>query len=621
MNILHSHVGFRPCAHKVMIVQCSEEDAAVSGDCPTESSILAELWSAGVGGRAGSRKPLATFNPESSGSVPGWKGRFFYRFDFSAFSECGRFFFRVHSPAVSVTGFPFQISKETAETDIISDILFYLKGQRSSGRWDQRDRAVPFFSGVDSLDNVGGREGTADVHGGWYDASGDYSKYLSHLSYANYLNPQQIPLTVWALLQLGQTLGGQQKHAGSLLEERAFEEAWWGADFLMRMQDPAGYFYMTVFDKWSKKNEERMICTFKTQLGERLDGYQAGFRQGGGMAVAALACAARYQRAAIPPDGFSPEQYLAAAEKGYRHLLEHNLEYLDNGRENIIDCYCALTAAVELYRTTEDVLYLQECRKWAAETGGLFSPEMGGWLVEKESSRPFYHASDSGLIIVSLLHYFAVESDPGRKAQVARLLMRALENELARASDIFNPFKLSRQLVQSADGGDIRCSFFVPHNNETGYWWQGENARLASMACAAQLAAAAADELSVTAGDRIDSDYVSEFAIRLKSFADAQLDWILGCNPFDICMLHGSGRNNPRYEPHCPNAPGGICNGITGGFVDEFDIDFLPEDLEGRSDHRWRWSEQWIPHASWFLLALSAGMKGRADDVVGERLS
>jgi hypothetical protein len=38
-----------------------------------------------------------------------------------------------------------------------------------------------------------------DVHGGWYDASGDVSKYLSHLSYANYLNPQQIPLTVWAL--------------------------------------------------------------------------------------------------------------------------------------------------------------------------------------------------------------------------------------------------------------------------------------------------------------------------------------------------------------------------------------------------------------------------------------
>ena len=34
----------------------------------------------------------------------------------------------------------------------------------------------------------------ADLHGGWYDASGDVSKYLSHLSYANYMNPQQTPL-------------------------------------------------------------------------------------------------------------------------------------------------------------------------------------------------------------------------------------------------------------------------------------------------------------------------------------------------------------------------------------------------------------------------------------------
>ena len=40
-----------------------------------------------------------------------------------------------------------------------------------------------------------------DVHGGWYDASGDVSKYLSHLSYANYLNPQQTPLAVWGLLE------------------------------------------------------------------------------------------------------------------------------------------------------------------------------------------------------------------------------------------------------------------------------------------------------------------------------------------------------------------------------------------------------------------------------------
>ena len=49
------------------------------------------------------------------------------------------------------------------------------------------------------------------------------------------------------------------------------------------------------------------------------------------------------------------------------------------------------------------------------------------------------------------------------------------------------------------------------------------------------------------------------------------VSWILGANPFDRCMLHGRGRNNPVYEEHYHNAPGGVCNGITSGFTDEAD--------------------------------------------------
>ena len=38
-----------------------------------------------------------------------------------------------------------------------------------------------------------------DASGGWKDAGGDNGKYLSHLSYANFFNPQQAGLTAWAL--------------------------------------------------------------------------------------------------------------------------------------------------------------------------------------------------------------------------------------------------------------------------------------------------------------------------------------------------------------------------------------------------------------------------------------
>ncbi|MCV6022012.1 glycoside hydrolase family 9 protein, partial [Escherichia coli] len=70
-------------------------------------------------------------------------------------------------------------------------VIHYFKSQRCGGVFDQQDRQVPVLNANQ----------TADVHGGWYDASGDVSKYLSHLSYANYLNPQQTPMVVWNILK------------------------------------------------------------------------------------------------------------------------------------------------------------------------------------------------------------------------------------------------------------------------------------------------------------------------------------------------------------------------------------------------------------------------------------
>jgi len=75
-------------------------------------------------------------------------------------------------------------------------------------------------------------------------------------------------------------------------------------------------------------------------------------------------------------------------------------------------------------------------------------------------------------------------------------------------------------------------------------------------------------------------------------------------------MLHGSGRNNPDYmffeSYEYANCPGGICNGITAGLYDGEDIDFHLKFAETGADHHWRWTEQWLPHAAWYLLAVAA---------------
>jgi hypothetical protein len=138
--------------------------------------------------------------------------------------------------------------------------------------------------------------------------------------------------------------------------------------------------------------------------------------------------------------------------------------------------------------------------------------------------------------------------------------------------------------------------FFIPHANETHYWWQGESARLASLATAA-----------ILGGRIVAPDSKSRFGVspRLAEFAQHQLDWTLGRNPFDMCLLYGFGaRNVPSAVSAGEHVRGGISNGITGAVESDEGrgIVFAP----GPDDNNWRWLEQWLPHSTWFLLAATA---------------
>ncbi len=463
---------------------------------------------------------------------------------------------------------PFYVAPELLLTRTLVPVLSYFRSQRCESPWEQQDHAVPF---------VGDRAGTVDVHGGWYDASGDVSKYMSHLSYANFMNPQQTPLVVWGLLE--HLHRRASAHAPGIVEQLK-DEALHGAEFLCRMQDPAGYFYMTVFDQWSKGLERRLICTFKTQKGELLESYQCGYRQGGGVAIAALARASKE---------FHRPKFLDAAERGFAHLEQHNLAYLDNGEENIIDDYCALLAATELYAATNNANYLQAATRRAESLISRVQTEGGphpGWLRANQEDRPFYHAADAGLPVVALLRF--QEACHENVTNVQSTVEQMMRFELAVTGETENGFGYARQFVQDIHG-QRRTSFFIPHENETEYWWQGENARLSSLAAAAGWVAHTTKDQTLRG--------------QLLKYARDQLDWICGKNPYDACMIHGFGRNNGNYMDKWPNVLGGICNGITAGVEDESDVDFGRTDLEG--DHGWRWHEQWLPHAAWFVIALS----------------
>lgn len=158
--------------------------------------------------------------------------------------------------------------------------------------------------------------------------------------------------------------------------------------------------------------------------------------------------------------------------------------------------------------------------------------------------------------MTSLVYYYPY-ANTSTQALIKKTIKQSMNFELAITAEVNNPFGYSRQLVQDTLG-NRRSSFFFPHGSDASPWWQGENARLGSEATAARLAA------NLFTDDK-------PFHDELESFATDQLNWILGLNPFDSCMLQGVGHNNPAYgffgTFEYTNAPGGIVNGITSDRV------------------------------------------------------
>lgn len=519
------------------------------------------------------------------GVIANWYTGAAFAGDFSEFNSPGDYKAQVNYLGTIIESEFFSIHKHILPSSTLDLLISGINSQRNADVYEERDKQMSFF---------GDRTDIVDVSGGWYDASGDRSKYLSHLSYANFMNPQQAPMIVWNFLEAAQQLERVNFDTSGKARYKMVLEAIHGADWLVRMQDAEGYFYINVFDNWSWDPSKREICAYIGQEGYKNDNYQAGYREGGGMAIAALARAA-----ANKLNGeFSAETYLLAAKNGFHHLEKNNLQYIADGKENIIDDYCALMAATELYYATSDEIYLNAARKRMNQLTDRVTDDdnvEGYWRADDNNLRPYFHAAEAGLPIISLVRYLEVEKDILNRNKAIQAIAKAVNFELSVTSQVNNPFGYARQYVKATNEEEKRTAFFIPQNNETGYWWQGENARLASLATALYMA----------------QPYINESKrSNALVYASNQINWILGLNPYDMCMLDGIGRNNPKYTEGDGelNVKGCVCNGITAGFGDESNISFRPEPYGNDPSHKWRWAEQWLQHGSWLMLAIASSM-------------
>ena len=105
---------------------------------------------------------------------------------------------------------------------------------------------------------------------------------------------------------------------------------------------------------------------------------------------------------------------------------------LNDHVENILDDYCALMAATELYRASHKATYLEAADHRADRLmSRLISsgPFHDYWRADN-GTRPFFHPSDAGLPVISLLRYAEIAS-PQQRKRVLETVRKSLQFELA----------------------------------------------------------------------------------------------------------------------------------------------------------------------------------------------
>jgi hypothetical protein len=393
----------------------------------------------------------------------------------------------------------------------------------------------------------------------------------------------------------------------SMIKRRLLDEGIYGADFIMRLRAPSGSFFRSVsrgdaldrvegtrkiefeYRKSSDQFSEAAATANEEIIGE--ENYEVSLRSGGGTSIAVLAAAGRHF---YPGAAFSQDEYIMAAKKAWDYLEKNNQAYTNDGRWNLVDEYCALLALTELYKTTREYAYLRSAREMARRIQARIRiMEKGLARLTVDEDMPFYHPADEGLPVIALLGLRELEDPASPPAKELLASCEALmRHTLELNSSCVNPFNYPRFL--RVEGGVLKPGFFFPHDSTAEPWWQGENARIASLAAAART-------LARRTGDE-------ELRRKLRALGDDQINWILGLNPFDCCMMEGFGRNHIQYffldRYDFLNCPGGIVNGITSGLHDDDGIALVTEPTDEVKDN-WRWAEQWLPHASWLLYALS----------------
>lgn len=354
-QVIINHVGYDTESTKTAVFQGTKELKPVSFDVVNYAT----------------NKVVFSGTPVEVGEVARWNTGYYWTMRFDEVTETAKYYVVVKlADGTEYKSFPFMIAFNVIEMRTLSDANYYFKCQRPTGEVEWADKNLKFAPP---------REGTWDYRGGWADATGDIGIHMSHQSQTTYFNMQQSAFSAYAFFKVNDLLEGSDFPFYRKLKRRMLDEAFYGAEYIMRSHAPSGSFLQTKSRKGDaytpvlttrcighdsrfeipKIKDMYELKAFYRKYEEEHEytdyDYETSFRSGGGYCIATLAYAAR----TVYPSEFSKEEYIKTAVESYDYLYANNEKYTNDGKWNLTDEYCALDALTELYLSTREWDYIR----------------------------------------------------------------------------------------------------------------------------------------------------------------------------------------------------------------------------------------------------------------------
>jgi hypothetical protein len=576
--VLVNQVGYLPWdMNKRVLLQLESLPSANSGEISYRIYFSENGQEYGV-------DPILTGVMDYRGTL--WR-RYYYGANISALQTPGYYFVEVHVGQKTYRSYRFEIGPAIYDKTVEAGYQFYYYQRSGCEVLD----IIPGYPGhgVCHLDDANPKSDPTNASawrnltGGWFDA-GDYNKYNGFTMHSIYSLAEIFDQSPEWFSQNGRAAlypnSSYAEHSNMIPD--VIEEALWGADFFVKCVNPNGSVIFRVgsndfhgwYGYWGRpefESDNDPNTPADNRIFYELAWYPA-------IGAAGLLKLARL----LDHYGWFPEKALKYRDHVSRMATYYN--FVDVVSEDL------LVLLLEQYRDSgyTNQTYLDRANNVALRL-----------LNSSLITNPGFGHTGVDFLMYALADWAMINGSIDARSR----LLGAYE---ARWTAFWGPLSFGEDdtnIFHLLQGNHSRYGVFYFWSNrfpDTGDWNVGQNSYYAQAAAAAFTAYRWTN----------DTKYL-DFGLR-------QLDWILGLNPFALCMMEGIGSNNPpTYHNRAQFIPGNfrgavfgaVCNGIVRLPTDEEKI--MPDEpwFDMSRPFLWRGAgdysstEPWLPHNAFFLMA------------------